>query len=98
MRTIKTVGEIKKYAESLPMLDGRALAGELVRLKNGGVPFLGCVCFVQHNRKAGLLEARNILLAADVYSEREKIGYRSDVAGDACRSERKRLVRYDKAA
>ena len=40
---MKTVGEIKKYAESLPMLDGRALAGELVRLKNGGVPFLGCV-------------------------------------------------------
>ena len=39
MRTMKTVGEIKKYAESLPMLDGRALAGELVRLKNGGVPF-----------------------------------------------------------
>ena len=28
--------------------------------------------FVQHNRKVGLLEARNILLAADVYSEREK--------------------------
>jgi len=27
---------------------------------------------VQHNRKASLLEARNILLAADVYSEREK--------------------------
>ena len=69
---MKTAGEIKKYAESLPMLDGRALAGELVRLKNGGVPFLGCVCFVQHNRKVGLLEARNILLAADVYSEREK--------------------------
>lgn len=43
---MKTVGEIKKYAESLPMLDGRALAGEFVRLKNGGVPFLGCVCFV----------------------------------------------------
>ena len=36
---MKTVGEIKKYAESLPMLDGRVLAGELVRLKNGGVPF-----------------------------------------------------------
>ncbi|SFG94111.1 Uncharacterised protein [Neisseria elongata] len=69
---MKTVGEIKKYAESLPMLDGRALAGGLVRLKNGGVPFLGCVCFVQYNRKVGLLEARNILLAADVYSEREK--------------------------
>ena len=69
---MKTVGEIKKYAESLPMLDGRALAGGLVRLKNGSVPFLGCVCFVQHNRKVGLLEARNILLAADVYSEREK--------------------------
>lgn len=30
------------------------------------------MCFVQHNRKVGLLEARNILLAADVYSEREK--------------------------
>ena len=69
---MKTVGEIKKYAESLPMWDGRALAGGLVRLKNGGVPFLGCVCFVQYNRKVGLLEARNILLAADVYSEREK--------------------------
>ena len=104
---MKTVGEIKQYAESLLMLDGRALAGELVRLKNGGVPFLGCVYsglnlnqdkatkpqtvqivrqgeatpywfkfnplyFVQHNRKASLLEARNILLAADVYSEREK--------------------------
>ncbi|WP_162817652.1 hypothetical protein [Neisseria elongata] len=27
---------------------------------------------MQHNRKVGLLEARNILLAADVYSEREK--------------------------
>ena len=52
---MKTVGEIKKYAESLPMLDGRALAGELVRLKNGGVPFLGCVCFVQHNRKGACL-------------------------------------------
>ena len=101
---MKTVGEIKQYAESLPMLEGRVLAGELVRLKNGGVPFLGCVYsglnlnqdkatkpqtvrqgeatpywfkfnplyFVQHNRKASLLEARNILLAADVYSEREK--------------------------
>ena len=69
---MKTAGEIKKYVESLPMLDGRALAGGLARLKNGGVPFLGCVCCAQHNRKAGLLEARNILLAADVYSEREK--------------------------
>ena len=104
---MKTASEIKKYAESLPMVDGRALAGELVRSKNGGVPFLGCVYsglnlnqdkatkpqtvqivrqgeatpywfkfnplyFVQHNRKASLLEARNILLAADVYSEREK--------------------------
>ena len=36
---MKTASEIKKYAESLPMLDGRALAGGLVRLKNGGVPF-----------------------------------------------------------
>ena len=27
---------------------------------------------MQHNRKVSLLEARNILLAADVYSEREK--------------------------
>ncbi len=51
---MKTVGEIKKYAESLPMLDGRALAGGLVRLKNGGVPFLGCVCFVQYNREHAL--------------------------------------------
>ena len=30
------------------------------------------MCFVQHNWKVALLEARNILLAADVYSEREK--------------------------
>ena len=69
---MKTVGEIKKYAESLPMLDGRALAGEFVRLKNGGVPFLGCVCFVQHTRTPSLLEARSILLRSEGSSEREK--------------------------
>lgn len=66
------LNEIKNLASHLPMLNQHDLIVELIRLKNGGVPFLGCLSFIHINQKVNLVQAKTILLALDVYSETEK--------------------------
>lgn len=67
-----TLDEIKARAASLPILDEGGLNREVAALRQSGVAFLGCVCFVSVNRQADLAAARRQTLALNAFSATER--------------------------
>lgn len=66
--------EIKQAAIATEFHSIEALSNKILELKNKGVPFLGCVAFVQANQQLTLSEARTMTLSLDCWTEKEKEG------------------------
>ncbi|OAM26615.1 MULTISPECIES: hypothetical protein [Eikenella] len=69
------IAEIKRRAAALPPLDNAALAAEIQRLKQRGTAFLGCIAFVQANRRISLNEAKRLTLSLPAFSTEEKAAF-----------------------
>ena len=63
--------EIKQEAIAAKFHSIEALSDKIGELKNKGVPFLGCVAFVQANQNLTLSEARTMTLSLDCWTEKE---------------------------
>lgn len=66
------IEEIKQKALALNKLENKELNQAVLELKNIGVPFLGCVVFVQINQKVSLLEAKTKTLELECWTKKEK--------------------------
>lgn len=64
--------EIRQAAVAIEFLSIAALSDKIMELKDKGVPFLGCVAFVQANQQLTLSEARTMTLSLDCWTEKEK--------------------------
>jgi hypothetical protein len=64
--------EIRNDARKLQPLNQHELNDKVLELKNKGVPFLGCVAFVQINQDLSLGDARKQTLALNAWTKEEK--------------------------
>lgn len=67
-----TLDEIKARASSLPLLDEAGLNREVAALRQSGVAYLPCLCFVSVNQQVDLATAHRLTLALDAFSAEEK--------------------------
>ena len=64
--------EIKSEGAKSELKDLEQLSNKIVELKAKEVSFLGCVAFVQSNKKISLKNAQKLILSLDVYNKDEK--------------------------
>jgi len=64
--------EIKNEATKSEFKDLKSLSIKVIELKAKGVSFLGCVAFVQANKKISLKDAQELTLGLDAYNKGEK--------------------------
>lgn len=64
--------EIKNEATKSEFKDLKSLSAKIIELKAKGVSFLGCVAFVQANKKIPLKDAQELALELDSYNKGEK--------------------------
>jgi hypothetical protein len=67
-----TLEEIKREAQHFHAATTDDMRTKVQALKSVGVPFLGCVAFVQVNQNLSLADARKQTLALDVWTSDEK--------------------------
>ncbi|MEJ5105719.1 hypothetical protein [Chryseobacterium sp. MYb328] len=70
-----TIAEIKEAALSCGVLNQQELSKKIRELKDGGISYLGCFAFTQHNQRIFTLEAKNLTLELDAFTEEEKAEY-----------------------
>ena len=67
-----TIAEIKKAALSSKILNKQELSDKIRELKDSGVSYLGCFAFTQHNQQISTLEAKNLTLELEAFTDEEK--------------------------
>lgn len=70
-----TIAEIKETALTCRVLNQQELSKKIRELKDSGISFLGCFAFTQHNQQISTLEARNLTLELDAFTDQEKAEY-----------------------
>lgn len=70
-----TIAEIKEAALTCGILNQQELSKKIRALKDSGVSYLGCFAFTQHNQQISTLEAKNLTLELDAFTEEEKAEY-----------------------
>lgn len=70
-----TIAEIKEAALTCGVLNQHELSDKIRALKDNGVSYLGCFAFTQHNQQIPTLEARNLTLELDAFTDEEKAEY-----------------------
>ncbi len=64
--------EIKIEATKSEFKDLKSLSAKIIELKKKGISFLGCVAFIQANKKIPLKDAQKLTLELDAYNKDEK--------------------------
>lgn len=67
-----TINEIKKAALAFTAQNKQELSQKIKTLKEDGIPFLGCVAFLQYNQQISLSEARKQTLELDIWTRERK--------------------------
>lgn len=67
-----TITEIKEAALTCGVLNQQELSKKIRELKDSGISYLGCFAFTQHNQQISTLEAKNLTLKLDAFTEKEK--------------------------
>lgn len=67
-----TINEIKQAALVFTSQNKQELSDKIKKLKDQGIPFLGCVVFTQYSQQISLLEAKNLTLELDAWTDEEK--------------------------
>ncbi|MBP2616327.1 hypothetical protein [Chryseobacterium jejuense] len=70
-----TIPEIKEAALTCGVLSQQELSNKIRELKDSGVSCLGCFAFTQHNQQISTLEAKNLTLELDAFTEEERAEY-----------------------
>lgn len=70
-----TIAEIKEAAITCGFLSQQELGNKIRALKDSGVSYLGCFAFTQHNQQISTLEAKNLTLELDAFTDKEKAEY-----------------------
>ncbi|UHO39270.1 hypothetical protein H5J24_03880 [Chryseobacterium capnotolerans] len=70
-----TITEIKEAALTCGVLNQQELSKKIRELKDSGISYLGCFTFTQHNQQISTLEAKNLTLKLDAFTEKEKAEY-----------------------
>lgn len=70
-----TITEIKEAALTCGVLNQQELSKKIRELKDSGISYLGCFAFTQHNQQISTLEAKNLTLKLDAFTEKEKAEY-----------------------
>lgn len=70
-----TINEIKEAAIACGILNQQELSHKIRELKDNGISYLGCFAFTQHNQQISALEARNMTLQLDAFTDEEKAEY-----------------------
>ncbi len=66
------INQIRETALAFKPQNKHELSRKIKELKDNGIPFWGCVAFLQHNQKVFLSEARKQTLELDVWGQKEK--------------------------
>lgn len=66
------INEIKEAALAFTAQNRQDLSDKIKELKDQGIPFSGCVVFTQYSQRISLLEARDLTLELDAWTEKEK--------------------------
>ncbi|SDJ31192.1 hypothetical protein [Chryseobacterium jejuense] len=69
------INEIKEIALTSKPLKKKELSDKIRELKDSGISFLGCFAFTQHNQQISTLEAKNLTLELDAFTDKEKTEY-----------------------
>lgn len=64
-----TIEDIKQEAKACGLLNKNDLNIKVLELKNKGVPFLGCIAFIQANQNLSLSEAKDFILTLECWTE-----------------------------
>lgn len=67
-----TINEIKEAALTFTAQNKQELSQKIKTLKENGIPFSGCVVFLQYNQQISLSEARKQTLELDIWTREEK--------------------------
>lgn len=70
-----TIAQIKEAALACGVLNQQELSKKIRKLKDNGISYLGCFAFTQHNQQISTLEARNLTLELDAFTDEEKAEY-----------------------
>ncbi|WP_347216490.1 hypothetical protein [Chryseobacterium sp.] len=70
-----TIAEIKEAALTCGVLNQQELSKKIRELKDNGISYLGCFAFTQHNQHISTLEAKNLTLELNAFTEEEKAEY-----------------------
>lgn len=70
-----TITEIKEAALTCGVLNQQELSKKIRALKDSGISYLGCFAFTQHNQQVSTLEAKNLTLELDAFTDEEKAEY-----------------------
>lgn len=69
------INEIKEAALTCGVLNQQELTKKIRELKDSGLSYLGCFAFTQHNQQISTLEAKNLTLELDAFTDEEKAEY-----------------------
>lgn len=69
------INEIKEAALTCRVLNRQELSKKIRELKDSGLSYLGCFAFTQHNQQISTLEAKNLTLELDAFTDEEKAEY-----------------------
>ncbi|MDN3691810.1 hypothetical protein QWZ06_05870 [Chryseobacterium tructae] len=70
-----TIDEIKETAIACGVLNQQELNHKIRALKDSGISYLGCFAFTQYNQQVSTLEAKNLTLELDAFTDEEKAEY-----------------------